>query len=71
MGFIGTAFYTFEPDNDTNCVAATLVCNVRKHNFLMLLYVYSTVETLDDRVGLCNIFCYILYEDMAALQIIL
>ena len=31
MGFIGTALYTCEPDNDHNQVVAALVCNVRRN----------------------------------------
>ena len=36
MGFIGTALYTIELDNDTSEVASALVCNVRKYTFYVL-----------------------------------
>jgi len=32
MGFIGTALYTIEPDENTSHTASALLCNVRKFN---------------------------------------
>jgi len=69
MGFIGTALYAIELDNDTSGFATALACNVRKYTkcFIFLLGVSLIAEILDDRVSLCNIFCYIFYEDLEAL----